>query len=331
MHILHQDVRIKFAETITDRNVLTVLFIALIFVFAIGYTVFSATTISTNISTDGTLSVSGGSTVAALTASGTLNASSTLQATGNVIAYASIAVNGTTTPGTPLSVVGAGVFTGHVAAKIFFATSTGEASIFPIASSTSFSVADRLTVAGAGTSTFTGPISAGLLSSGSGFAITGGSFHSSVALNITSAGASNFPAASTTSFSAANLITVSGAGTSTVTGGVTVGGITTTNGLAVTSGRLNANGVGVLAGTLGVGTTSPAQELGVTGDIQAGSAATTTVSAESTSATQGGCIELKSADGTFWARIYAGRGQNATSTTGVNASAVVVIEPGRCQ
>src|SRR3989344_5915682 len=113
VQILHQDVRLKFAAMFTDRDVLTVFFIALIFVFAIGFTVFSATTISTNISTDGTLSVSGASTVPGLTASGGLYASSTLQAAGDGLFYDQLSAGASTnTPTTTFNVTGSGYFTG---------------------------------------------------------------------------------------------------------------------------------------------------------------------------------------------------------------------------
>lgn len=150
---------------------------------------------------------------------------------------------------------------------------------------------------------------------------------------LTVSGASSLQAASSTSFSASNLITVSGTGTSTFSGGFSGAGITTTNGLSVTSGTLDASAVGVKAGTLGVGTTTPYQAAGVTGSIALGSGATTTVSAEST-ATRGGCIELRDSDGA-WLSLYAGKGGATTTSVGnvfVGSSGVhLVIAQGRCQ
>ena len=74
---------------------------------------------------------------------------------------------GTTTPGTLLSVHGSAVVNGPLTAfgeirgAYFNATSSTLASTFPIASSTSFSIADLLTVSGLGTSTFSGSLLAG--------------------------------------------------------------------------------------------------------------------------------------------------------------------------
>ena len=73
------------------------------------------------------------------------------------------------------------------------------------------------------------------------------------------------------------------------------------------------------ADRLGVASSSPAQEFGVVGDVMIGSSATTTLQITSSSATKGGCIELKGADGSTIYRIY------ATSTGPINA------EVGTCQ
>ena len=83
---------------------------------------------------------------------------------------------------------------------------------------------------------------------------------------------------------------------------------------------------------VGVASSSPMQELGVVGDIAAGSAATTTLQLTTSSATIGGCIDMKSATGTAY-RMYIGSNDIAT-TTGVanNRTALVAFwEFGSCQ
>ena len=69
----------------------------------------------------------------------------------------------TVTPGSLLSVHSDGLFGGVVTGSTFISTSTTARSVFPIASTTSLSVANLITVAGAGTSTYTGGVSAGSL------------------------------------------------------------------------------------------------------------------------------------------------------------------------
>ena len=124
-------------------------------------------------------------------------------------------------------------------------------------------------------------------------------------------------------------------GSGYLTGGLGVGFATTG------SGGFHATGFGVIQGRLGLnGTTSPYQELGVEGDAALNSQATTTMSLESTSATQGGCIELEQASpveeaggqlpANRWIRIYPGRGSLVTASS-TNSSIGLVIERGRCQ
>src|SRR3989344_2870414 len=59
-----------------------------------------------------------------------------------------------------------------------------------------------------------------------------------------------------------------------------------------------------IATSLGVASTSPSQELGIVGDIIAGSGATTTLILSSSLANTGGCIQLEGANGTMF-KIYA--------------------------
>ncbi|RJQ36760.1 hypothetical protein C4552_02625 [Candidatus Parcubacteria bacterium] len=215
--------RTTFSSLVSKRDIIMVGLLAAIFVLAVSYSVLSATTISTNINTDGTLTVTGASTL-----TGAVYASSTLQATGVGLFYSTLSAGASTnSPVTTFNVSGSGYF--------------------------------------------------------------------SVALGV---------------------------------GQATTG-----------QGNLVVDELGVFNSRLGVsGTTSPYQELGVTGDAALGSAATTTLSVESTSASQGGCIELRG-ENNSWVRVYVGNG-GGTSTTAFQMStsnltnggtALLVVEQGRCQ
>ncbi|MDP2669427.1 MAG: hypothetical protein Q8P07_06420 [bacterium] len=127
---------------------------------------------------------------------------------------------------------------------------------------------------------------------------------------------------------------VSVTGALTVTGASTMTGATTLNG-AVTLGDAAADTItvnGSIAGflstasstvnstlvvttSLGVATSTPSQELGVTGDIIVGSSATTTIFTSSTSATQGTCVQLQSAAGALY-RVYVSNVGVLTTATG---------------
>ena len=78
---------------------------------------------------------------------------------------------------------------------------------------------------------------------------------------------------------------------------------------------------------VGVASSSPMEELGVVGDIAAGSGATTTLKLTTSSATIGGCIELKVVDGTT-VRIYA---TSSTHTGALGGVSNLKVEAGRCQ
>ena len=217
-----------------SHNSLMVIFVAAIFVLAVVYSVFSATTISSNITTDGTLSVTGVATITGVsTLTGAVYASSTLQATGDGLFYDQLSAGASTnTPTTTFNVTGSGYFTGGL---------------------------------------------------GVGYATTG-------------------------------------------------------------SGHLLVNNLGVFRERLGVNaTTSPYYELGVSGSTAQSSAATTTISLESTTAATGGCIELKggvvTGNSTRWIRIYVG-GFGATNSPAsgepsfvaqVGGVGLLVVEEGRCQ
>ena len=89
-----------------------------------------------------------------------------------------------------------------------------------------------------------------------------------------------------------------------------------TSGLGV--GVLETNDGRIVASTdLGVATTSPAEEVGITGDVYIGSAATTTLHVKSTGVSTGGCIELEGADDTLYRVVVnnAGNGLEVTAGT----------------
>src|SRR3989344_517165 len=127
--------------------------------------------------------------------------------------------------------------------------------------------------------------------------------------------------------------------TALFTEGFTTYGNWTVNNTAtttVTFGATGAPGLNFDANTLvvdagsnrvGVSSSTPAQELGVVGDIMAGSAATTTGQLTTSSATIGGCIELKAVDGTTL-RIYA---TSSTQTGTLGGVSNLMVEAGRCQ
>ena len=104
------------------RDVAMVVFVAAIFILAVVYSVFSATTIGDNINTGGTLTASGASTLAAATFSGTVQASSTLQATGNTTLYGSTTIGvASSSPTVDFNVLGAAYITNGLG--VGFATS----------------------------------------------------------------------------------------------------------------------------------------------------------------------------------------------------------------
>jgi len=121
-------------------------------------------------------------------------------------------------------------------------------------------------------------------------------------------------------------VTLGDAGTDTLTvtanasttEALTVGGDLFVNGNATTT---SANGNFTTEGTVGVASTTPAEELGVTGDAFFSSAATTTLFVHSTDGMTGaGCIEMTGSDGVQH-RIY----------INLDDSTSLIIEAGNCQ
>lgn len=291
----------------THRDVAMILCVAAIFIFAVVYSVLSATTISSNIDTDGTLRVSGAA-----------NASSTFQADGRSLFYGVVSAGAATnSPVTTLNVTGSGYFT--VGLGVGYAT-TGSGNLLVndlavirgrLGVNATTSPAVEFGVTGSGL--FSTGLGVGYATTGSGNLIVNdlGVFRARLGVNATTSPALEFGVTGSGLFS----------------GGLGVGYATTSGfkvvGLTVLNDRLGVNA-----------TTSPYKQLGVTGDIAAASAATTTVSAESTSTTQGGCIELKDSTGGRWIRIYPGSSSATTTSTHVlisGGTGLLVIEPGRCQ
>ncbi|MBU1091524.1 hypothetical protein KKA27_01515, partial [Patescibacteria group bacterium] len=104
-------------------------------------------------------------------------------------------------------------------------------------------------------------------------------------------------------------ITLSTAGKIQLNSDLEVNGYATTT---ASNGNFNTNG------SIAIASTTPAQELTVTGDAYFGSAATTTLHIKSTAASTGGCVEIEGANDTIY-RFYA-------TTTGP-----IILEAGVCQ
>ncbi|KKU49787.1 MAG: Tail fiber protein, partial [Parcubacteria group bacterium GW2011_GWA2_47_10] len=165
---------------------------------------------------------------------------------------------GTSSPGTPLSVTGAGVFTGPVTATYFVATSTTDISYFAgnlgvgtTSPTEQLSVAGRLFVGGAGTSTIENNLYVlGTLQTGSGsMYLTANTISGSGALNVVPASGSNVN------------FTLDSIGKFAVNGDRLV--------------------IDSSTGYVGIGTSSPYAQLSIAGNVVAGSF-TGTTSATST-------------------------------------------------
>lgn len=201
---------------------------------------------------------------------------------------------------------------GFVAAIFLFAI------VYSVFSSTTIgdSISTGGTLGVTGVSTFTGAVYASSTLQSTGDALFYG--------NLSAGASTNTPT---------TVLNITGSGY--ITSGLGVGYATTG------SGNLLVNSLGVVKGRFGVsGTSSPYVELGVSGNVAASSAATTTISAESTGGSIGGCIELKgttagASSGTKWVRIYAAGGKTGTSsgtfTVSAGGDTLLVIEAGRCQ
>lgn len=83
---------------------------------------------------------------------------------------------------------------------------------------------------------------------------------------------------------------------------------------------VNANG------RVGIATSTPEQEIGMTGDLSIGSGATTTVFLDSTAAVTGACLQMRGSNGTLY-RAYL----VATTTASEGVTAAWYISTGNCQ
>ncbi len=260
-----------------------IVFVAAIFILAVVYSVFSASTLSgtqlgVGTSTPGAaLSVRGGLLVAGgdvQILGGPLNVGFILATSTTASSFVGSVGVGTTSPGATLSVRGG------------------------------------LLVAGGDAQILGGPLNVGFILATS---TTASSFVGNVGVGTTTPGA-----------------TLSVRGEALIDGRLTTNFLTATSTTATSS---IAYGLTVVTsgGTFGIGTTTPGlnAEVGIVGDIYQSSGGTTTETRFSTSATQGGCIELEAPDGT-WLRVYAGRGSQATTSTGAIGLGLVFQE-GRCQ
>ena len=95
------------------------------------------------------------------------------------------------------------------------------------------------------------------------------------------------------------------------------------NGFATTTA---ASGNFANQGTVGVGTSTPSQELGVAGDGIFVSSATSTITISSTASSKGGCLQLEGDNDTFY-RAYV----VASTTNAQGTNAVLRVESGACQ
>ena len=140
--------------------------------------------------------------------------------------------------------------------------------------------------------------------------------------------------------------TTTAAGNISTAGTLTVTGLTTLNGqLQASSTALFGGAVTVYNSVLGLGnaTTSAAGNFGTMGFIGAGTtspttlelsadgSATTTISAVSSVATKGGCIQLKNASSTALYRMYLNTGGGTATTTTNGVGYIAVWEPGSCK
>jgi len=105
----------------------------------------------------------------------------------------------------------------------------------------------------------------------------------------------------------------------------TVGSTLNVSGVFQASSTALVNGLRVDTGTLGVASSTPAQEVGIVGDVIMGSAATTSLIIGSTDAESGGCIQLRGTDGLHY-RIYI-----VATTTPSTPTKGLYVEQGICQ
>ena len=213
------------AYLIARRDVAMVIFIAAIFILAVVYSVLSATTISTNISTTGTLTVDDNSTL-----KGAAYASSTFQVTGASIYYGNLAIgDATSSIGTAFSVHGNSSFKGPV--------TISSPLTLPLINATSTT----------GVSVFAGPISA------SSTALIGGNVGINVATSVATLGAA-FTVHGNSNFE----------GPVTVNQPLTLPllNATSTTGYSVFAGPISASSTALIGGNVGINVATSVATLG---------------------------------------------------------------------
>ncbi|OGF64175.1 hypothetical protein A2661_00315 [Candidatus Giovannonibacteria bacterium RIFCSPHIGHO2_01_FULL_45_24] len=255
---------------LSKKQSITVAASGLVSVLMVAGIVYSATTISTNVNTGGTLTVSGASTLtgAVAVASSTPSDTAMISVQGNVyIAGNLMNVSNITATGT-LSVTGASTLTGAI--------TTG--STLGVSTSTPFALVGN-SLAVQGSAYISGAlVNVSNITATGTLAVTGATTLSST-LGVTGLTTLGFASSSGISISTgANSLMVSG--TATTTG---------SSGQFATQGFIGAGG-----------TSTPAAELSAT------SAATTTLYLDTSGTKKGSCIELvRSTDGTVF-RLYVG-------------------------
>ncbi|TSD03656.1 MAG: hypothetical protein Athens071426_145 [Parcubacteria group bacterium Athens0714_26] len=263
---------------------------------------FGASTISGNISTGGTLTVTGASTLSStlnVTGLATLGfaSSTSISLTQNLMVNGMATTTGSTgniaTEGT-LTVGGASTLTGAVGI-------TGLTTLIN-ATTTRVSISQNLMVNGMATTTG----STGNIATEGTLTVAGATTLSST-LGVTS-GLTTLSFASTTSIS--------------LTQNLMVNKMATTTG---STGNIATEGTIISVGKNGVGTTTPATE------YSADSTATTTVALYSSTSAVGGCLQMEGSNGTPY-RMYVGRADIATTSTGRPAGTIIAYwEAGSCK
>lgn len=284
------------------KKYLSVLISAALSFFFVFLTVYSATTISNNIQTDGTLSVTGASTLTgAVSVAGALKASSTLESSGAARFYDPVTFVTGIGASSTLTVAG-----GFIAQAASSSVVGGLQVVGTVKASSTFQ--------STGAAWFYDPVHFETGIAASSTAIFAGRLNASSTFQSTGAAIFYDPVSFRTGIGASSTLSVTGS--TTVTGAVNVSGL----------GTLGTTSVSAAASS------TPAQELSVQGDVFIGgvTTGTTTLVIDSPGSTIGSCIQMRGADqasasggGIF--RIYITGGGTSTLTGGL------VIERGTCK
>jgi hypothetical protein len=327
---------------------------------------FAATTISTSISTGGTLSVTGVSTLtggyvstASSTVVGGLNVSGPVSASSTLIVNGLSTLTGTAATGGMFGVASSSPW-GLFSVESVAGTVGANTPMFVIGdqgtSSPILYVSARGSI-GLGTTTPEKLYGTDLISAGYGRMLTVSDTGAPAAISIDGAGGVNLYLTDTTAAANKKIFSFKNNGGQLLFESYDDSPTNTTN-IAIDAGlhnvgvgnnseiwsKLQVTGGGTGTGQLfslvdsasttvlqvldngkvGIGTTSPATELSIS------SAATTTVYVHSTTASKGGCIELKGTDGTAY-RMWVGGADTSTTTTNGHNGFVAIWETGSCK